>query len=233
VGKDGIVLFNPTSSKITHSLLGYSFAVHIHWHSIGDEIMGQSGVSLMGQKRGSQNSSEAMPMPDVAVFSTKIGWMGLVGRENQVSRLVFGHSSANEIWQRLAAENAKDLSENDWNPGLRSLLEAYAEGEAADFSQVLVDLSHLTEFQKRVVLELRKVPYGETLTYGELAGRAGSPKAARAVGSVMAQNRVPLVIPCHRVVGSAGHLGGFSAPRGVSFKKQLLELEAHSLEPVG
>ena len=75
--------------------------------------------------------------------------------------------------------------------------------------------------------ELRNVPYGQTLSYAELAAKAGSPKAARAVGSVMAQNRVPLIIPCHRVVGSGGHLGGFSAPRGIAFKKQLLELEAN------
>ena len=166
-----------------------------------------------------------MSMPEIAVFSTEIGWMGLVGRENGVRQLVFGHSSANEVWQRISASSDGEFLENDWSPELRRLLESYAAGEVTDFSEVEVELPPMTAFQERVVTELRKVPYGHTLTYGELAARAGSPKAARAVGSVMSQNRIPLIIPCHRVVGSAGSLGGFSAPRGVAFKKQLLALE--------
>ena len=70
------------------------------------------------------------------------------------------------------------------------------------------------------------MPRGETVSYAELAGRAGSPNAARAVGGVMAGNRVPLLVPCHRVVGAGGRLGGFSAPTGVELKKRLLALEA-------
>ncbi len=192
--------------------------------------MGQSGVSLAGQISEAAGGFEATSVPDVSVFSTEIGWMGLVGKENVVEQLVFGHSSANEVWQRISVDNWEQFTECDWNPPLRLLLESYGAGEITDFSEIEIDLSRLTAFQKRVVRELRKVPYGKTLSYGQLAARAGSPKAARAVGSVMAQNRVPLVIPCHRVVGSSGHLGGFSAPRGVAFKKQLLALEADSLE---
>lgn len=193
--------------------------------------MGQSGVSSIGENCSPFAPAAATAMPDVSVFFTKIGWMGLVGRENQVEQLLFGHSSANEVWQRLSAKTDEEFAEKDWHPELRRRLEAYAEGEFTDFSDVLVDVSRLTAFQKRVVAELRKVPYGQTLSYAELAARAGSPKAARAVGSVMAQNRVPLVIPCHRVVGSSGHLGGFSAPRGVDFKKQLLALESAASGP--
>jgi methylated-DNA-[protein]-cysteine S-methyltransferase len=69
------------------------------------------------------------------------------------------------------------------------------------------------------------------LTYGQLARRVGSPAAARAVGSTMARNRLPLVIPCHRVVGSGGQLRGFSAPGGVAVKQRLLQMEAARKEP--
>jgi methylated-DNA-[protein]-cysteine S-methyltransferase len=90
---------------------------------------------------------------------------------------------------------------------------------------VPIVLTGLTDFQQRVVRECRRIPYGHTLAYGELAVRAGSPHAARAVGGVMARNRIALVIPCHRVVGSAGKLGGYSAPDGIRMKTRLLELE--------
>jgi len=68
-------------------------------------------------------------------------------------------------------------------------------------------------------------------TYGELADLAGYPGAARAVGSVMSSNRYPIIIPCHRVVGSAGSLGGFSAPQGISLKERMLTLEGASPKP--
>jgi len=69
-----------------------------------------------------------------------------------------------------------------------------------------------------------RIPHGTTLSYGELAALAGSPKAARAAGTVMKNNSTPLIIPCHRVVAASG-LGGFNNPRGVSMKIKLLKLE--------
>jgi methylated-DNA-[protein]-cysteine S-methyltransferase len=89
----------------------------------------------------------------------------------------------------------------------------------------LLDLTELTDFQRRVSLACRQIAWGNTCTYGELATRIGSPRAARAVGSVMARNRLPIVIPCHRVLGTAGRLGGYSAPGGLDTKRRLLQLE--------
>ncbi|MCA9073214.1 MAG: MGMT family protein [Planctomycetaceae bacterium] len=152
--------------------------------------------------------------------------MGFVEQANCVERLIFGHSSAAAVWNALSDQLTEEFEEAGGHSNLREMLEKYAAGEFVDFSDVEVNLSHLTEFQARVIAELRKVGYGETLSYAELATRAGSPKAARAVGSVMSQNRIPLIIPCHRVVGTSGHLGGFSAPRGIALKKELLEMEA-------
>jgi methylated-DNA-[protein]-cysteine S-methyltransferase len=90
------------------------------------------------------------------------------------------------------------------------------------FSSYNPDYAGMTAFRKKVMQELRKVPAGATLTYGELASIAGSPGAARAVGNVMATNPVPLFVPCHRVVATDG-LGGFSG--GLDLKRALLNLE--------
>jgi methylated-DNA-[protein]-cysteine S-methyltransferase len=100
---------------------------------------------------------------------------------------------------------------------------AYFAGEPCTFDDVELDLAGSTPFQRRLVAELRSVPYGETVTYGELAALAGSPNAHRAAGTFCAGNRFPLVVPCHRVVAANG-IGGFGS-LGVDYKRRLLELE--------
>jgi methylated-DNA-[protein]-cysteine S-methyltransferase len=98
-------------------------------------------------------------------------------------------------------------------------------GEAADLTQVPVDLDGVPPFERSVYHALRAVPPGQTVTYGELAQRAGSPGAARAVGAAMGRNPVPVIIPCHRVLAGGGRSGGFSAPGGVTTKFRLLAIE--------
>jgi methylated-DNA-[protein]-cysteine S-methyltransferase len=83
-----------------------------------------------------------------------------------------------------------------------------------------------TPFQRDVWSALRKIPYGETVSYGELTRRLGRPRASRAVGAANGRNPIPIVVPCHRVVGSNGALTGFGG--GLSIKRRLLELEAES-----
>jgi methylated-DNA-[protein]-cysteine S-methyltransferase len=83
-----------------------------------------------------------------------------------------------------------------------------------------------TPFQKRVWDELLKIPYGETTTYGELARRLGTPNAARAVGAANGRNPIPVIVPCHRVIGSNGALTGFGG--GLPTKRKLLDLEQAS-----
>src|SRR5207249_2714132 len=101
-------------------------------------------------------------------------------------------------WQEAGAA----IESMDWNPPLVRRLQAYAEGAADDFLDVPLDLSALSDFQRRVVKHCRRIPLGRTRTYGELAALAGSPGAARAAGNVMSANHTPLVMPCHRVVPS-------------------------------
>jgi len=81
-----------------------------------------------------------------------------------------------------------------------------------------------TDFQRKVWRTLQEIPYGETISYGELAKRVGNPKASRAVGSANGKNRIPIVIPCHRVIAGDGTLGGFGG--GLPTKEKLLALES-------
>ena len=103
----------------------------------------------------------------------------------------------------------------------RQLDEYFAGGRRA--FELPVDLRLARDFGRTVLAELARVPYGELTTYGTLAARAGKPRAARAVGTIMNRNPVPIVLPCHRVVGSTGSLVGYGG--GLDRKRALLELE--------
>jgi methylated-DNA-[protein]-cysteine S-methyltransferase len=100
-------------------------------------------------------------------------------------------------------------------------------GARDEFLDVEVDLDEATPFQRAVAEALRRVPYGEVVTYGELAALAGYPGAARAVGSFCAHNRFAIVVPCHRVVAADG-IGPYGS-LGTDYKRRLLELEGASL----
>jgi methylated-DNA-[protein]-cysteine S-methyltransferase len=104
-------------------------------------------------------------------------------------------------------------------------LQAFAAGARDNLHGIEVDYGIVTPFQRQVLDACRAIAPGETLSYGQLAIIAGAPGAARAVGNVMRSNRLPLVVPCHRVVGSGGALGGYSAPEGLAMKRKLLERE--------
>lgn len=111
---------------------------------------------------------------------------------------------------------------------LRQAMERYFETGELEWDLSLLDLADLTDFQRRILYCCAAIPAGKSSTYGELAARSGSPGAARAAGMVMAKNRWPIVIPCHRVVGANGKLVGYSGIGGLATKRQLLELEQSS-----
>jgi methylated-DNA-[protein]-cysteine S-methyltransferase len=106
-------------------------------------------------------------------------------------------------------------------------LQAYFEGSPDSFDDVALDLEYETPFLERCAHELRAIPRGEVVTYGELAALAGAPGAARAAGSFCARNRLGLFVPCHRVVSAAG-LGAYGS-YGIEYKRRLLELEGVTL----
>jgi methylated-DNA-[protein]-cysteine S-methyltransferase len=105
----------------------------------------------------------------------------------------------------------------------RRQLDEYFEGRRETF-ELPLDLGLSRDFSRRVLLELARVPYGQVTTYGALATRAGRPRAARAVGTVMNRNPIPIVLPCHRVVGASGSLVGYGG--GLQRKEALLQLES-------
>ncbi|MGE0087766.1 MAG: methylated-DNA--[protein]-cysteine S-methyltransferase [Desulfococcaceae bacterium] len=115
----------------------------------------------------------------------------------------------------------------EWNADHQTLEEVmrqlalYFDGKLKKFSLKLC--LNVTPFQREVLTALQQVPYGDTVSYGELAKMIGKPRASRAVGQANAKNPVPIVIPCHRVIGSTGRLTGFGG--GLAVKQALLELE--------
>lgn len=99
----------------------------------------------------------------------------------------------------------------------------YFAGERVDFTEYQIALPHMPRFVRRVLEVARQIPYGQVQTYGWVAAKAGNAKAARAAGYAMSVNPLPLVVPCHRVIGAGGKLTGFGG--GLQLKRALLELE--------
>jgi methylated-DNA-[protein]-cysteine S-methyltransferase len=170
--------------------------------------------------------------------ASALGGIAVAVHEGMVTGVRFGYSSeaaaVRSLLRSPGGENVGSASESfntdeDLAEDVLDRLRRYADGEQVGFSDVAIGMQHLSAFQRRVVKACRAIPAGERRTYGQLAAAAGSPGAARAVGQVMATNRVPLIVPCHRVVASGGGLGGFSAPEGLAMKRRLLELEAGGL----
>jgi methylated-DNA-[protein]-cysteine S-methyltransferase len=174
------------------------------------------------------HSQAAAPTLEVVAFRTALGWISMAGSDSVLYRLAFGHRDRDDALRAIERSSMR-FSSGEWNTPLVERLQAYADGEFDDFSDVRIDTSHLTRFGRRIVEATRRIRYGETRSYQAIATAVGNPSAARAVGAVMAGNRVPLVVPCHRVVGSRGKLGGFSAIDGLAMKRRLLALESRSL----
>jgi methylated-DNA-[protein]-cysteine S-methyltransferase len=183
-------------------------------------------------------TAERTHVATVRSTTSQLGAIAVAVRDGVVIGVRFGYSSESAALRALlrspgceergappASLDSDELLAED----LIDRLQRYASGDAVDFSDVPTEASHLSTFQRRVVKACRAIPAGQRRTYGQLAAAAGSPGAARAVGQVMAMNRVPLIVPCHRVVASGGGLGGFSAPQGLAMKRKLLELEAAAL----
>ncbi|MEU5563126.1 methylated-DNA--[protein]-cysteine S-methyltransferase [Micromonospora musae] len=120
-------------------------------------------------------------------------------------------------------EEAADEPEHDLARQAVAELRAYFAGDLTDFA-VPVRIPRGSDFERAVWREMVGIPYGETLTYGEVAQRVGDPGAARAVGVACNRNPIPVIVPCHRIVGAGGKLVGFGG--GLDRKVHLLELEA-------
>jgi methylated-DNA-[protein]-cysteine S-methyltransferase len=163
-----------------------------------------------------------------AIVKTKWGWFGLAGGD-AVSRTCLPVPERRAAEHQLLAALAPAASLRCDRAYLRDLQQriiAYFEGEPGDFrTDPPVSLAGVGTFARRVLPACRAIPFGQTTTYADLAVRVGHPGAARAVGSALAANPIPLIIPCHRVLRRDGGLGGFSAPGGTATKQRLLDHE--------
>lgn len=162
---------------------------------------------------------------NVATFDSALGWMAESWVNGLLARLTFGHTSPQAAVRYLNL----DQDPGPPLPAAASLIKrlcTFASGDRSDdFLDVPLLLEDKTPFQQAVIERCRRITAGETLSYAELAAAAGHPGAARAVGRVMATNRFPLIVPCHRVVAAGGRIGGFSAPDGINMKRRLLSCE--------
>ena len=155
---------------------------------------------------------------------TEFGWAGIMVGGQMIHRIKFGFPSEIALLrsfdEHFDVRRPKRNGEYKW----LSCIQKFLDGNKVDLSTLPVDFEGFTNFQKSVLMNCQKISYGRTLSYGQLAAKSKSPRAARAVGSIMKINRVPLVIPCHRVVASNG-IGGYSAGDGIEIKRKLLAME--------
>jgi methylated-DNA-[protein]-cysteine S-methyltransferase len=159
------------------------------------------------------------------IFRTQWGWFGLLGSEQGLLRTCLPVAHKEAVQSRMLSDIPNSERSKNAFSALKIAIEDYYRGSPVDFGNVKVHLDGLSEFQRNVLTTLRTITYGKIVSYSQLAKLAGSPKAARAIGMVMAQNPLPLIIPCHRVIKSDGSVGQFSASGGTDTKKRMLDLE--------
>ena len=160
------------------------------------------------------------------IFKTKWGYFGLAGINSALCRTHLPGPEPKKIESRLL-KNCRDAQFDDtFFKILQKQIAAYFEGSCMNFSpDIPVVLDGFAVFSREVLTACREIKFGQRITYSGLAKKAGHPAASRAVGSVMAKNPLPLIIPCHRVIRTDGKIGGFSAPGGISLKEKMLKLE--------
>ncbi len=177
------------------------------------------------------------------VFETNWGYFGLAGTQDKLCLTQLPGPDARKVEELLLRDLAvvggrlsrssrrssvelEVQSDSAYFEELQQQIVAYFDRERVVFGgEIPLSFGGVSDFGRAVLGACRQVGFGQTMTYSTLAGRAGRPKASRAVGGVMASNPMPLIIPCHRILRSDGGLGGFSAPGGVEVKRRLLEHE--------
>jgi methylated-DNA-[protein]-cysteine S-methyltransferase len=162
-----------------------------------------------------------------ALFGTPIGSCAVAWSERGIVGLHLPEASEADTRRRIARDfpDARDTPPPSRVRRAMDGIVALLHGEAADLSAVTLDMDRLPPFHRRVYEVARAISPGRTLSYGEVARRAGAPGAARAVGQALGRNPFAIIVPCHRVLAAGGRIGGFSANGGTTTKIRLLSLE--------
>lgn len=172
--------------------------------------------------------SPSAPRWSAAVQDTPLGAITCVVSESGLTNVFFmGEDAVRQALDRQMMFNPPQGRKHLLDLALHQIA-AYLCGEPQSFD-LPFDFEGCSEFQQEVLVEVSRIPYGSVLTYGQLAGRVGGLQMARAVGRAVAANPLPLVVPCHRVLASEGHLGGYSGHKGVQTKAWLLQMEGYLL----
>ncbi len=168
-----------------------------------------------------------MGNPDICVFETKMGFVALAKNGNGIYASTLPQRSGESAVEALGIGMGRNVSYSDTGAfgDLPKRVQGYFEGKMDDFADVTLDMDGIGDFHRRVMQEVRKIPPGEVMSYSEVARQAGSPRAARSAGSAMSRNRMPIFVPCHRVV-AAGSIGGFGS--NIGLKKRLLAHEGNN-----
>lgn len=164
---------------------------------------------------------------EFALFETAIGTCGIVWSERGVCGVQLPEKDTAATRARVnrrhpdAVEAAPTAEVQHAIDGIAALLA----GEKRDLSDITIDDERQSEFNRRVYAITRKIPPGQTMSYGEIAERLGDKTLSRAVGQAMGENPTPVIVPCHRVLAAGGKTGGFTAPGGIITKLRLLTIE--------
>jgi len=162
-----------------------------------------------------------------AIFLTTWGWAGFVVDRKGLRIFILPEERKEDVLFRIRKElKSNSLSEDNrgWESLIKKVKEYYT-GKKVDFTDYQLNLENYTNFQQEILQTVRKIPYGEIRSYKETAEAAGYPRAYRAVGNVMRNNPLPLIVPCHRVIKSDGSLGGFSGKEKNALKGKMIDLE--------
>jgi DNA-3-methyladenine glycosylase I len=168
---------------------------------------------------------------EYALFDTALGRCAIAWTGRGIRALMLPEADSSGTVRRLLQETgpAKEARPPAWVEDVMRRIRSHVSGSPQSFSDVRLDLDGAGPFRRSVYAAARGIPGGSLLGYGELAARIGSPKAARAVGAAMGRNPIPILVPCHRVVGAGKSPGGFSAFGGLSTKARLLRAEGADL----
>ena len=167
-------------------------------------------------------------MEYTSLFETKFGTGIVFSSAKGICRVLLPAVDADCRYEQAAAGISSPLTELT-----SDMLNKYFKGVPQNFATLSVDLDELTLFRSEILQHIRSIPFGKVMSYGEVAAMVGLSGAARAIGGAMASNPVPIIIPCHRIVGANGKLTGFSAPGGIKLKKYLLQMEGVEFQGEG
>lgn len=172
-----------------------------------------------------------MPAQFFALFETPIGPCAIAWSTNGIAGLQLPEGNKEASRSRLkrrwpgAVEASEPANVQRAVERIQAMLAKTSGGANDTLADLALDLEGIPEFHRKVYDVARSIPPGQTMTYGEIAKRLGVPHESREVGQAMGRNPIPIIVPCHRVLGADGKMGGFSANGGVATKRRILEIE--------